>query len=87
MLCRIDVRVTPRSSREKIEVDGELVRIWTTAAPTDGQANEAVRKLLSKRLGLAPSRLTLVRGESSREKTFEVEGLRLDEVRAKLNAV
>lgn len=82
--CRIDVRVNPRSSRDRIEVDAQTVRVWTTAAPTDGQANEAVRKQLAKRLGLAPSRLTLVRGEASREKSFEVEGLTVEEIWAKL---
>ena len=82
--CRIDVRVTPRSSRDKIEAEREVVRIWTTAAPTEGQANEAVRKLLAKRLGLASSRLTLVRGETSRDKTFEIEGLCSDEAWARL---
>jgi len=85
VVCRIEVRVTPRSSRDRIEVEGDRVRVWTVAAPTDGQANEAVRKLLAKRLGLAPSRLALVRGEASREKTFEVEGMTSDEVRAKLS--
>ncbi len=71
--------MTPRSSRDRIEADGETVRIWTTAPPTDGQANEAVCKLLAKKLGLAPSRLNLVRGETSREKIFEIEGLTSEE--------
>lgn len=84
MATRLDVRVTPRASRDRVQLDGELVRVWTTAAPTDGQANEAVRKLLAKRLGVAPSRLSIVRGEASREKTVEVEGLSPEEVRTKL---
>ena len=82
--CRIDVRVTPRSSRDKIEVEGDQVRVWTTVAPTDGQANEAVRKLLAKRLSIAPSKLSLVRGQTSREKTFEVEGLTQEEALTRL---
>jgi uncharacterized protein YggU (UPF0235/DUF167 family) len=60
-------------------IDG-AVRVWTTAAPTDGQANEAVRRLLAKRLGLAPSCLSLVRGATARDKTFEIEGPTLEEV-------
>jgi hypothetical protein len=76
---RIDVRVTPRSSRERVEVEGDVVRAWTTTPPTDGLANEAVRKLLAKRLGIAPSRLTLVRGATSRQKTFEIDGVTSEE--------
>ena len=84
MACRLEIRVTPRASRERIELDGETVRVWTTAAPTDGQANEAVRKALAKRLGLAPSRLSLVRGEASRDKTFEIENLTVAEALSRL---
>ena len=42
------------------------------AAPVDGQANEAVTRLLAKRLGLRPSEVTLVNGSASRLKTFEL---------------
>ncbi len=84
MACRVEIRVTPRASRERVELDGETVRVRTTAAPTDGQANEAVRKALAKRLGLAPSRLSLVRGETSRDKTFEIENPTVAEALSRL---
>lgn len=67
---QITVRVTPRSSQEKIEVESGVIRIWVKAAPTDGEANRAVLKLLAKALGVAPSTLTIVRGESSRDKVI-----------------
>ena len=85
MACRLEVRVTPRASRDRIEAGELSVRVWTTAAPTDGGANEAVLRLLAKRLGIAPSRLTIVRGESSRDKVIEVEGLAAAEAQARLN--
>ena len=44
-----------------------------TAPPTDGKANEAVRKLLAQALGVAPRRLTMVRGDSARDKLFRVD--------------
>ncbi|NDV02189.1 DUF167 domain-containing protein [Pseudoroseicyclus tamaricis] len=69
--ARIAVRVTPKASRARIE-PGEPLRVYVTVAPEGGKANAAVRKLLAKALGLATSRLRLVRGETSREKLFEV---------------
>lgn len=72
--ARIAVRVTPRAARDRIEVDGAAIRIHVTAAPEDGKANEAVRVLLARALGLAKSRLTLVRGQTSRDKVFLVDG-------------
>lgn len=70
---RIAVRVTPRASRNAITVDGDVLRIAVTTVPEDGKANAAVIKLLSKALGIARSRLVLVRGETSRDKLFRVD--------------
>lgn len=69
---RIALRVTPRASRNEIrEEDGQL-RAYVTVAPEDGKANAAVRRLLARHLGIAPSRLELVRGASGRDKVFAV---------------
>ena len=80
----LTVRVTPRSSRNKVEVVDGQIRIWVTASPTDGQANEAVIQLLAKTLGVAPSRVSLVRGHTGRDKTLRVAGLAVDEAMGKL---
>ena len=72
---RVSVRVQPRASRNDIQgvKDGRL-RIRTTAPPADGQANKAAIRLLADYLGVAPSRIRLVRGMTQRNKTFVVEG-------------
>ena len=53
------------------EAGGIHVRV--TAAPEDGRANAAVRKLLARAMGIAPSRLTLVGGATARDKLFRVD--------------
>ena len=72
---RLAVRVQPRSSRNAVEGvrDGRL-RIRTTAAPADGKANKAAVRLIADYLGVAPSRVKLVRGMTQRNKQFIVEG-------------
>lgn len=80
----LTVRVTPRSSRNKVEVVDGQVRVWVTASPTDGQANEAVIQVLAKSLGVAPSRVSLVRGHTGRDKTLRIVGLGLEEAIGKL---
>lgn len=72
----VAVRVTPRSPRQG--VDGEragrlIVRV--NAPPADGAANASVRKLLAKAFGLPASRVRIVRGETSRDKSVAFEGL------------
>ncbi|MFV0386733.1 DUF167 domain-containing protein [Paracoccus sp. (in: a-proteobacteria)] len=67
------IRVTPRARRNAISVDETGIRAHVTAVPEDGKANAAVIKLLAKSLGVAKSRLTLVRGATSRDKVFRLD--------------
>lgn len=69
----ITVRVTPKASRNKIVVEGDAIRVYVTTVPEGGKANAAVQKLLAKAMGLAKSRLVLVRGQSARDKVFRVD--------------
>ena len=79
------MRVTPRSTRNKVELTREgRLHIWTTAPPTDGQANAAVCEAVANALGIAKTRVALMRGGTSRNKVVLVEGLSLEEVRSKL---
>ena len=67
------VRVTPNARRAGVEVVEGQIRIGVTATPEDGKATEAARVALAKALGVAKSRLTLVRGATSRDKLFRLE--------------
>jgi len=79
------VRVHPRARRnEVVGWQDSVLRLHVTAAPHDGKANHAVTGLLAKALGVAPSRVALVRGATTRDKLFRIERLSLAEVRAKL---
>jgi uncharacterized protein (TIGR00251 family) len=80
----LSVRVTPRSSRNAIEVTGESVKVWVTASPTDGQANDAVCRLVAEELGVAAASVTVKRGHKSRDKVLAIQGLDAIEVRRRL---
>ena len=84
---RLAVRVQPRAPRDELagEREGRLL-VRVTAPPLDGKANIAVTKLLAKRLGVAPGRVRIVRGQSARDKVVEVEGLGDDELLGRLSA-
>jgi uncharacterized protein (TIGR00251 family) len=74
--ARIAVRLQPRSRYDEVVGvrDGVLV-VRVTAPPLEGRANRALCALLAKRLRVAPSRVTVVRGEHSRDKLVEVDGI------------
>lgn len=83
--AELTIRLQPRAKRNAIvgERDGVL-RVSVAAAPVDGQANAALCKLVAKRVGVPRTRVTVVRGERSRDKLVRVEGLALAEVRSAL---
>jgi uncharacterized protein len=59
-----------------------LVRV--AAPPVEGKANEALARLLARRLGVAPSRVSIVRGASSKDKLIAVDGMDLHALRRQL---
>jgi uncharacterized protein len=75
-VAQIRVRLTPRAAREQIapgEGGSYLARV--TAPPVDGRANDALCRLVARRAGVAPSRVSIVRGAKGREKLLRIEGI------------
>jgi len=78
---RLFVRLTPKSSVERIEgwdVDDKgrrFLKIRVRAAPIEGRANDALIAFLAKTLKLPKSRFTLVTGDTARLKQIEIDGL------------
>ena len=71
---RLAVRVTPGARQEGLEIaEGRLIA-KVRAKPQDGEATAAVLGLIAAALGCAPSRVTLLRGATSREKLVSVSG-------------
>jgi uncharacterized protein len=79
------VRLQPRARREEIlgERAGAVV-IRVTAPPVDGKANAALCALVAKAAGVAPSRVSVVRGHAARDKVVRVEGVEEAALRAAL---
>ncbi|HCP23120.1 MAG TPA: DUF167 domain-containing protein, partial [Dehalococcoidia bacterium] len=62
------------------------LRLRVTAPPTGGKANAGVTALIAKSLGVAKSKVQIVRGHSSRDKVVSVAALDEAEVRRRLGA-
>ena len=83
--AEIAIRLQPRASRAAVvgERDGRMV-VRVTAAPVDGRANAALCALIAKRAGVPRSRVSVVRGQTARDKVVRVEGADAATVRAAL---
>lgn len=75
------VRVQPRASKSEVsgELDGAL-KIRLAAPPVDGEANEALIKLLSKLFDAPRTRITILSGLSSKNKIVRLSGMTVDKV-------
>ena len=70
---RLAVKVTPGAREESVTLTPEAVLVKVRAPSDKGAANDAVLALVARALGLAPSRVSLLRGETSRQKLLTVE--------------
>ena len=69
---RLALRVTPGARSEGIELGEGRVLVKVRAKPQDGAANAAVLALLAKALGVATSRLQMLRGATGRDKLVQL---------------
>lgn len=68
----LSLRVQPRASRDELRLEGDRLRVRITAPPVDGAANRHLLRFLAAEFGVSPSRATLVRGASGREKEVRI---------------
>ncbi len=68
--------IQPRASRNQIlRIHNHCLKIKLTSPPVDGAANQACIKFLAKAFGISPSRVSIVKGETSKNKTIQFEGM------------
>jgi len=66
------VKVTPGARTESVEIADGRVLVKVRTKPEDGKASAAVLALLAQALEVAPSRVEMLRGATSREKLFRI---------------
>jgi uncharacterized protein len=74
--ARVQLRIQASARHDEVVGlrDGVVV-IRVTAPAIDGRANEAMRRLLAKRVGVPRSAITIIRGHRSRDKVIEIDGV------------
>ena len=63
---------------------GDAVKVKIHAPPLEGRANEALTEFLADELDLPRRAVSLVRGDTARQKVVRIDGLALDEVKRRL---
>ena len=81
----IPVKVIPKSSRDNIKLETNILKIKVTAAPVDGKANKAVINYISKYLHIARKSVQIKSGLTSRKKVLVLRGISKEDLIKKIN--
>jgi uncharacterized protein (TIGR00251 family) len=81
----LSIYVVPRSSRCEIAgIHNNSLRIKLTSPPVDNEANIQCCDFIAKKLGIARRQVSIIRGNTSRQKVLRIEGVTERVVREKL---
>lgn len=81
----IAVKVVPNSSRDQLAgLLGEALKIKVAAPPEAGKANKAVCRLIADHLGIVPSAVSVISGQTQAHKRIAIAGLDQASVRERL---
>jgi uncharacterized protein YggU (UPF0235/DUF167 family) len=89
-MARLAVKLTPGASADRLDgwdVDAggrPVLKVRVRARPVEGEANEALVKLLAKALGVPKAAVSVQRGGQSRTKILDIVGLSEDEAKSRL---
>lgn len=84
--CNVAIKAIPNAPRgEVVGWLGETLKVKVHAPPVEGRANEALCEFLAEALNLPRRAISLLRGDTSRQKLVRIDGLTLAEVKARLN--
>ncbi|MEQ8767611.1 MAG: DUF167 domain-containing protein [Planctomycetota bacterium] len=84
---RLAVRAQPGAARS--DIVGQFrsaLKVAVHAPPEKGAANKEIVAVLAKRLSVSRSSVTIVQGETSRDKLVAIDGLSPPELLARLRA-
>jgi uncharacterized protein (TIGR00251 family) len=72
----LNIHASPRASRNEIQGEhGNALKIRLKAPPVDGKANETLIEFLAELLGVPRRHVTLISGQTSRQKRVAVRDM------------
>ena len=84
----LKARVIPRSSRTVFAgIDERGLRLKVKAPPVEGAANKECVSFLAKTFGVSKSSVSLLKGQTSKSKTFSIQGLTKEQAVNILSAI
>ncbi len=84
-IIRLAVKITPNAGRNEITgFKDDVLRVKIGAPPEKGKANKELIDFLSNTLEVSKSSITIIRGQTSRNKIIGIEGIKQEDLIARL---
>ena len=71
----LTVKVIPGAKKNLYKDENGQVKVYLTAPPADGKANESLGKFLAEHFCVRPSSVEIIKGLKSRHKVIKINGI------------
>ena len=86
--CTLAIKAVPNAPRsEVIGWLGDALKVKVHAPPVEGRANEVLCEFLAETLDLPRRAITVLRGDTSRQKIVRIDGLSIATTKVRLDAI
>ena len=83
--CTLAIKAIPNAPRHQVMGWlGDALKVKVHAPPVEGRANAALCEFLAETLGLPRRAVTVLRGDTSRQKIVRIDGLSLADLKSRL---
>lgn len=66
----LKLKIVPNSSKNDIILEDEFIKVKVTAQPIENKANKALVEFLSKRFKIPKTKIEILKGDTSKDKTI-----------------
>jgi hypothetical protein len=69
---KISIRVIPKAKQNKVIAEPNRLKVYLTAPPVEGKANQALIEILAEHYGVRRSQVRIISGQKGRDKVVEI---------------
>lgn len=69
----IQVKVFPKSKKKEVSEENGVLKVHLNSAPEKGKANKELVAILAEYYKISKGRITILKGETARNKVVEIE--------------
>ena len=74
LMAKFNIKVIPNAKKNKLVEEPGRLKVYLTAPAVEGKANAALIEFLAEHFKVKKNRISIIRGNKTRDKVVEIEG-------------